>query len=727
VRKLGIAVPTLGLLVAMALLRVSDLRWSREETLKSAEQRTANLATVASAYLGEAFAAGDASLRQLALHGRRVGGPLAPAGSWSPSLASAKAGLTSVGAITVVDADGIIRHSTRAEIVGQSRRGDYVIRAALEAANDDLVVGAPFEALSRPRQMLIPLGRRLSGDDGRPNGAVVASFVPGLPERFFRSLDVGERGAIWVFHPDGVVLFKEPSATARIGEPATANPIFAAAAEQRSGSLRGAMEDGGPVLLTAFHTMVAPRLVVAASLDQDEVLAGWWHEAIGSVLLFGTAAAALLVTLAVLFHQMDAKARAERALADAQRLESARLREANERLAAALEREQAARRDAEAASASKDEFLMMVSHELRTPLTAIYGWTRMLVAGTVGDQQRDAALRTIERNARAQVRLIDDLLDLSASGGGKLRLDVRQVDVVRVVEDAIETVGAAAEAKGIRITTRLDPTAGRLPADTDRLQQIVWNLLSNAVKFTPPGGRVEVAVSRLDRDVEIAVADTGIGIAPEFLPHVFERFRQAEGGSKRRFAGLGLGLAIVRNLVELHGGSVTVHSEGANSGSRFVVRLPAPAPHAAPVNTAHRPRNERAPLPRLDHLRVLVADDDPEARVLFTTILERAGATVTPAASAEEALTALRCASHDVLVSDIAMPGVDGYGLLREALAVVEERDERLTAVAVTAHGCPDDEAWSVAAGFHRHVHKPVDPQVLVAAVLSAHDQALHA
>jgi CheY-like chemotaxis protein len=262
--------------------------------------------------------------------------------------------------------------------------------------------------------------------------------------------------------------------------------------------------------------------------------------------------------------------------------------------------------------------------------------------------------------------------------------------------------------------------------DTDRLQQIVWNLLSNAVKFTPPGGRIEVAVTRSGGDVEIAVSDSGVGISPEFLPHVFERFRQEDAGTKRRYGGLGLGLAIVRNLVELHGGSVAASSDGLNRGARFLVRLPAPA--GVPSDTVRTPpRPEALSALRLDGVSVLVVDDDPEARTLFATILEGAGATATAASSAHDALEALRRSPHGVLVSDIEMPDVDGYGLLHEALAIAHGRNERLMAVSVTAYSRPEDEARSLAAGFHRHVQKPVDPAALVAVVHSVWNEVRNA
>jgi signal transduction histidine kinase len=583
VRKLAIAALTLGVLLAVGGLRAADLARSRVNVLQAAESRAANLAIIVSAYLGETFAAGDASLRQLALHSRRVGGPTAPAAQWAPSLASAKAGLTSIGAISVVDRRGTIRHSTRPEIVGQLRRTESVFREALNAPSDGLRIGTPFPSLLTPPQPIIPIARRLVDARGAVDGVVVASFIPTVPQRFFRNVDVGQRGSIWVFHFDGILLFHQPPDAGRIGQDVRGNPVFVSAARSGgSGTLRAALHNGGPIAISGYHTMAEPPLVVAVSLDQREVLLPWVREARASALLFSAIGITLVATLMVLFRQMDARRRIEHTLVEAQRREAEHLRDANERLAAALEREQTARREAETASALKDEFLMLVSHELRTPLTAIYGWTRMLVAGAVGERQRESALRMIERNARAQTRLIDDLLDVSASAGGKLRLDVRDVDLARVIADAIDTVTPAAEAKGITIARTIDPAARRVSGDTDRLRQIVWNLLSNAVKFTPDGGHVDVGVRRAGPHIEIVVADSGIGISPEFLPHVFDRFRQEDAGTKRHYGGLGLGLAIVRNLAELHGGSVSAHSDGRNAGSRFVVRLPAPAVESMP-------------------------------------------------------------------------------------------------------------------------------------------------
>jgi signal transduction histidine kinase/ActR/RegA family two-component response regulator len=719
-RRFTIAAITTGVLLLLAGVRAADLATSRAETLRASESRAANQAVIVSAYLAETFAAGDASLRQLALHNRRVGGPLAPPSEWNPSLMSAKAGLTSVGAITVVDRDGIIRHSTRTDIVGQSRSREPLYLAAVSGSGDELLVGTPLVPPAGPRAFVIPIGRRLTAADGTFEGVVVASFLPWTTREFFQAIDVGARGVAWVFHRSGKLLFRKPAVEDTSRESGPENPIFAAAARGGSGVLHAPVRPDAPVLITAYHTERDPDLITAVSFDRDEILADWTREAIASALLAALLAVMNGVGLLMLFRQMDAKAVAEIALTRAKELEAARLRHANDRLAAALEREQNARKEAEAASQLKDQFLMTVSHELRTPLTAITGWARMLVDGAVSERQKQAALRTIDRNAQAQARLIDDLLDVSRVMSGKLRLEVRMVPVEDVVRNAMDTVSPAAEAKGIHLESVVDRSAGRIPGDPERLQQIVWNLLSNAVKFTPSGGSVHVSATRSDGHVEIAVRDTGIGIGAEFLPHVFERFRQQDGGTTRRYGGLGLGLAIVRNLVELHGGSVSAHSDGENRGSLFTVRLPAaPAVPAAPEPGPSAPAVPLTAGPgALRNVRVLLVDDDGAARELFRTVLEVAGATVMVAASAAEALAAFRRAPYDVMVSDIEMPDVDGYSLLQETLAIANSRGDRFAAIAVTAYSRPEDEARSLAAGFHLHVSKPVDPGVLVAAVM---------
>jgi signal transduction histidine kinase len=574
-RKVVIGALTTSVLLVMGGLRVIDLQRSRADTTQAAEARAANLAHILSEYVGEAFASADAALRQLALHSRRIGGPSADDRDWAPSLASARVGLSGIGSVSVADVDGIIRHSTRPDLVGQSRRDEYIFQQSLRVPGDGLIVGTPFASVNPPRGFVIPIGRRLTRVDGAVDGAVVASFIPADLRRFFGSVGVGPRGVLWVFHRDGVILFREPSSANPIGESASENPLFLAASQNSAGAFHGAVTPGGPVMLSAFHARSDQPLIVAVSLDRDEVLAAWRREVNGSAIAFGVAAVLLVATLLVLYRQMDQKAAAEGALEQARRREAERLLETNQQLAATLDREQMARREAETANALKDQFVMAVSHELRTPLTAIAGWSRLLVDGLVDDSKKDAALRTIERNARAQTRLIDDLLDVSGTMSGRMRLDVRIVHIEEVVKNALEAVAPAIDAKAIQLETSLDGAAGSISGDPERLQQVVFNLLSNAVKFTPDGGKVRVSLARIGDEVEIVVSDTGAGISPDFLPHVFERFRQQQAGTSRRHGGLGLGLAIVRNLVELHGGSVTADSQGDGRGATFTVRLPA--------------------------------------------------------------------------------------------------------------------------------------------------------
>jgi PAS domain S-box-containing protein len=390
-----------------------------------------------------------------------------------------------------------------------------------------------------------------------------------------------------------------------------------------------------------------------------------------------------------------------------------------------LESERFARTQAERASAMKDEFLATLSHELRTPLSAILGWAHLLRMRRVGEEEMDRGLEVIERNARVQTELIEDLLDMSRIISGKMRLDIQVIDPISVIEAALETVKPAADAKGIRITRLLDPAAGPINGDPNRLQQVVWNLLSNAIKFTPRQGRVHVSLERVDAHVEIAVADSGIGIAPEFLPHVFERFRQADPSRTRTAKGLGLGLAIVKHLVELHGGSARVSSSGEGHGATFAIHLPRTAalreagpghdaPVAAPVPAA--PEFNRSDL---SGITVLVVDDQEDARELIRRVLEECDATVRTAENADEALAAVERERPHVLVTDIGMPGVDGYELLRRVRKIGPQRGGALPAIALTAFARSEDRTRALRAGFLVHVAKPVEPSELVATVAS--------
>ena len=388
-----------------------------------------------------------------------------------------------------------------------------------------------------------------------------------------------------------------------------------------------------------------------------------------------------------------------------------------------LRKERLAREAAENADRAKDEFMTVVSHELRTPLNAVYGWARMLQSGQLRDEAMVARAKdAIVRNADVQVQLIDDLLDLSRITSGKIRLETRRVSIPDVLRDAHDAVRPAADAKGIQLRTAIDAEAGVVIGDPARLQQIVLNLLMNAVKFTPRGGEVHLHANRVDTSVEIIVSDTGRGIVPELLPHLFERFRQADSSSTRAHGGLGLGLALVKHLVELHGGHVHAASEGEGRGATFTVTLPAASDAVVPgalPSAASAAAISRSPTTviRLDGVRVLVTDDDPEGLALAEAILARAGADVRTCRSAGDALGLLRQWRPDVLVSDIEMPGEDGHTLIRKVRALPADEGRTTPAIALSAYGRSQDRLRSLAAGFNMHVPKPVDPGELTAII----------
>jgi len=379
---------------------------------------------------------------------------------------------------------------------------------------------------------------------------------------------------------------------------------------------------------------------------------------------------------------------------------------------------QEARQAAEAANRAKDEFLATLSHELRTPLSPILGWVRLLRSGDLDAAASARGLEVIERNVRAQTQLIEDLLDVSRIITGKLRLEVRPMDLVTVVEAGIEAVRPAADAKAIQIESRLDPRASAMVGDPDRLQQVVWNLVSNAVKFTPKEGRVEVELTGIDSHARLRVKDTGKGISPTFLPHVFDRLRQADSTSTRAHGGLGIGLAIVRHLVELHGGTVAAESGGEGKGAVFTVELPI-SPAAGPERPAPESAEAQEGSVRLDGVRVMVVDDEADTRDLLSFSLRNYGAEVTALGSASEALAAIQRDKPDVLVSDIGLPGDDGYVLIRKVRALDEDRGGRVPAAALTAYAKDEDRHRAIAAGFQAHVPKPVELAELASVVAS--------
>jgi signal transduction histidine kinase len=403
-----------------------------------------------------------------------------------------------------------------------------------------------------------------------------------------------------------------------------------------------------------------------------------------------------------------------------------RAKEERERLLM-LERE--ARSEAEAASRLKDEFLATVSHELRTPLTAVLGWIHILRGGRLDEEAASRALETIERNARSQNQLIEDLLDVSRIITGKLRLDVRPVDPTSVIESAIEAVLPAAEAKGIQLSKAIDSGVSSISGDPARLQQVVWNLLSNAIKFTPSGGRVEVKLERVNSHIEISVSDSGDGIKREFLPYVFDRFRQEDGTTARRYGGLGLGLAIVRHLVELHGGTVQADSSGEGAGAVFTVKLPLLPVYQREVDaTAESPfvKEERPHVEYPDNLtgmEILVVDDEADTLELIKLLLGQCGAEVTTASSAAEALSLLERIRPDVIISDIGMPTQDGFEFIRKVRQLPPERGGKIPAVALTAYARAEDRLRVLRSGYQMHVSKPVELAELVAVVANVGGQ----
>ncbi len=387
-----------------------------------------------------------------------------------------------------------------------------------------------------------------------------------------------------------------------------------------------------------------------------------------------------------------------------------------------LRRERASRAEAERANRLKDEFLASVSHELRTPLTAILGWLHLLRNNSLPPEKHARALEVIERNARSQAQVIEDLLDVGRIVSGKLGIDAEPTDLARTAAMAVESVRPLADAKGVRIDASFGPGRCTVLGDPHRLQQITWNLLSNAVKFTPKGGQVWIAVERMDDCVEIRVRDTGVGIATEFLPAVFERFRQAEGGTKRKMGGLGLGLSIVRALVEAHGGEVRAYSEGAGKGALFMARIPALP--GAEVTLRREPGGRGALAreieePSLDGLHVLLVDDESDTREYLRNLLEHAHIRVSEATNARDALEALRKAKPDVLVSDIGLLGGDGNALIRRVRKLPDREGGAIPAVAVTAHVRDEDRLRAYVAGFQRYVTKPLEADDLLDALRS--------
>ena len=409
-------------------------------------------------------------------------------------------------------------------------------------------------------------------------------------------------------------------------------------------------------------------------------------------------------------------------------IDNARLYEDIRRVALEKERlfeaERTARAQAERMGKMKDEFLATLSHELRTPLNAMLGWSQILLSGRSHAEDFKRGLESIARNAKAQTRLIEDLLDMNRIVSGKVRLDVQPTDLGAVIDAALDSVRPSADSREIRLQKVIDPWAGTISGDPNRLQQIIWNLLSNAIKFTPKGGKVAVLLARVNSHVEITVHDSGCGIGAMFLPHVFDRFRQADSSTTRRHGGLGLGLSIVKQLVELHGGTVRAESAGEGRGATFIVSLPVASVRLDAVATESReqPAGEQALFDvtaRLDHVKVLVIDDEPDARELIERVLRQCGAVVSTAGDADVGLAMLAAQRPDVIISDIGMPEKDGYQFIREVRGLAPAAGGKTPAIALTAFARSEDRTRAMIAGYQVHISKPIEPHELVATVAS--------
>jgi signal transduction histidine kinase/ActR/RegA family two-component response regulator len=464
--------------------------------------------------------------------------------------------------------------------------------------------------------------------------------------------------------------------------------------------------------MPAGHLPVRSYLAVPVTARSGEVIGGLFFGH-GECDVFTERSERLIVGIA---------AQAAIAIDNARMYEDAK-RAADDR-ARLLEAERLARAEIERVSLIKDEFLATLSHELRTPLNAVLGWSEFLLSRTPEDADTLRGLEAIARNARAQAQLIEDLLDMNRIVSGKIRLDVQRIELAPIVEAALDSVRPSADAKGIIVRKTIDPDAGPVLGDPNRVQQIVWNLLSNAVKFTPRGGKVDVIVQRVSSHVEIIVNDSGMGISAEFLPHLFERFRQADSSTTRRHGGLGLGLSIVKQLVELHGGSVKADSAGDGEGATFVVTLPVRAVRSRAPSAGEHPATGRAQIVRapevsLEGITVLVVDDEPDARELVRSVLSEAAADVLMAASASEGFALVKARRPDVIVSDIGMPERDGYELIRDVRGLPSSGGGRTPAIALTAFARSADRTRAMLAGYQVHVSKPIEPQELVATIKS--------
>jgi signal transduction histidine kinase/DNA-binding response OmpR family regulator len=487
------------------------------------------------------------------------------------------------------------------------------------------------------------------------------------------------------------------------------------------------LSEADDLLLEAEDDASSPRSFLGAAIVSAAATCGWFYLVNKrNADEFSEAderlAATLATQVAVAYENANLYAEAQHHATEL-RMEMAVRKQAEHERARLLVREQSARAEAEAANRNKDEFLATLSHELRTPLTAILGWSHLMRSKGLNEEEFMRGLDTIERNARSQSQLIDDLLDVSRIITGKLQIERTSVDLSKVIESAFESIRPGAEAKSIRFNTSFNGCSCRVFGDSTRLQQIFWNLFSNAVKFTPRGGEVNVSVAAVDSRVKVAVTDNGIGIDPDFVPFIFDRFRQADGSTTREHGGLGLGLAIVRHLVELHEGRVYVESGGKNLGSTFTIALPAARSVEADENGSILSEDDDVRAfgasVLLNGVKVLVVDDEADSRDLLTTILKQCGSDVRCSESAADAMETFHEWHPDLLVSDIGMPNEDGYSLIRRLRELESDLARGIPAMALTAYATDDDRLQALSAGFQIHVAKPIEPESFVTSLAS--------
>jgi len=629
--------------------------------------------------------------------------------------------------ILLADADGRVVDGVPDRLDGSARAGGvHWARAA--AVENRAIVSDLFELPGGTEHFVIiavPVVRQ-----GRVARVLAARVRTGGFSALLRQQQPTTNGAVALIDGRHRVVARNKEEESYLGTVATQS--FIDVSGQSSEAAWHAVSREGTENYAAFSRSARTGLTVGLGLPADEVdapirrilwlLVGSW------VLVLGAGAGLGLLLGNVIVRALTGASRASMALArgepvlppSSRIVEIAALAEGLRSAAATLEERN---RERDEAGRLKDEFLMTVSHELRTPLTAICGWARMLSTGQIRDAQRPRAIEAIARNANALHQLVNDLLDVSRVVSGKLLLDTQPLVLADVVRAAVDAIRLAVDAKGIQLASSVELGGATVVGDPGRLQQVVWNLLTNAVKFTPTGGRIDIRVGRPEghpESVEIVVKDSGTGVEAEFLPYAFERFRQGATGTTRAHGGLGLGLAIVRHLVELHGGTVRAENNTAEPGATFRVLLPA-RPAAASLIELPRPA---LPHVRLDDLDVLVVDDDPQARELLSAILENAGADVRAAASADDALVILETWSPDAMLSDIEMPGADGYELMGK-LRARRGGASKLVAIAVSAHARPDDRARALNAGFQWHVAKPIEPGELVSVVATLVSQSV--